>query len=131
VIPAGATVSLEITALKRSENVNDKIQMSFRPVSVSFGGNTYPISADVSYAQVDKVRNESTGKDVQKVATGAAVGAVLGRILGKSTKGTVIGGAVGAAAGAGTAAATANYEGCVPQSGKITVTLNNATQVHT
>ena len=130
VIPAGATAALEITQLKRSENANDKIEMSFRVKSISFGGHTYPVTATVSSAQVDRVKNEPTGKDVQKVATGAAVGAILGQILGKNTKSTVIGGAVGAAAGAGAAAATANYEGCVPTGGNITIALDNSVQVH-
>lgn len=131
VIPAGATATLEVTQLKRSENVNDKIVMGFRILSVSFGGHSYPVDGTVASAQVDRVKNQPTSKDVQKVATGAAVGAVVGQILGKSTKSTIIGGAVGAAAGAGAAAATANYEGCVPQGGRITVTLNNSLQVHT
>jgi len=130
VIPAGATATLEITALKRSENANDKIVMTFRPVSIAFGGHTYPIAATVASADIERVRNEPSKKDAQKVATGAAVGAVVGQILGKNTRSTVIGGAVGAAAGAGAAVATANYEGCIPSGGHITVTLSDATQVH-
>lgn len=131
VIPAGAKVALEITRLKRSENVNDKIEMDFRVKSVTFGGHTYPVTASVSSAAVDRVKNQPGSKDAQKVATGAAVGAVVGQILGHSTKSTVIGGAVGAAAGAGTAAATSNYEGCVPNGGNITIKLDNSVQVHT
>lgn len=130
VIPAGATVALEITQLKRSENMNDKIVVGFRVKSVTFGGHTYPVAASIASAQVDRVKNEPTGKDVQKVATGAAVGAIVGQILGHSTKSTVIGGAVGAAAGAGTAVATANYEGCVPSGGNITIALQEPVQVH-
>lgn len=130
VIPAGATAALEITELKRSENMQDKIQMGFRVKSITFGGHTYPVTATVSSAQVDRVKNQPGSKDVQKVATGAAVGAIVGQILGKSTKSTIIGGAVGAAAGAGTAAATANYEGCVPSGGNITIALDNSLQVH-
>lgn len=131
VIPAGASVQVEVTELKRSENANDNVVMGFRVVSVSFGGRTYPISATTSYAQVDKIRNQPSSKDAQKVATGAAIGAIAGQILGKNTKSTVIGGAVGAAAGAGAAAATANYEGCVPAGGRITVTLNSGVTVNT
>jgi hypothetical protein len=131
VIPAGATAALEITQLKRSENARDKIEMGFRVKSISFGGHTYPVTATVSSAQVDRVKNQPTSKDVQKVGTGAAVGAIVGQILGHSTKSTVIGGAVGAAAGAGAAAATANYEGCVPDGGNITIALDNSIQVHT
>ncbi|MEO7042451.1 MAG: hypothetical protein ABI035_09335 [Gemmatimonadaceae bacterium] len=129
-IPAGAKVALEITKLKRSENARDNIEMDFAVRSVTFGGHTYPLSASVASAQVDRVKNQPGSKDVQKVATGAAVGAIVGQILGHSTKSTVIGGAVGAAAGAGTAAATANYEGCVPSGGNISIKLDNSVQVH-
>ncbi len=129
VIPAGATATIEITELKRSENVNDNVVMGFRVVSVSFGGKTYPVSATTSYAQVNKVRNQPKSKDIQKVVGGAAIGAIAGQILGKSTKATVIGAAAGGAAGAGAAAATANYEGCVNSGGRITATLNSSTQV--
>ena len=71
-----------------------------------------------------KIRDEPKGKDVQKVAIGAAAGAIAGKILGKSTKGAVIGGAAGAAAGAGVAVATANYQGCINQGAKIVVKLD-------
>jgi hypothetical protein len=130
VIPAGATATIEVTELKRSENANDNVVMGFRVVSVNFGGHTYPISATTSYAQVAKVKNQPKGKDVQKVVGGAAIGAIAGQILGKSTKATVIGAAAGGAAGAAAAAATANYEGCVNPGGRITATLNSSTQVN-
>jgi hypothetical protein len=130
VIPAGATATVEVTELKRSENANDNVVMGFRVVSVNFGGHTYPVSATTSYADVSKVKNQPKSKDVQKVIGGAAIGAIAGQILGRSTKATVIGGAVGAAAGAGAAAATANYEGCVNSGSRITATLNSSTQVN-
>ncbi|MFI5256806.1 MAG: hypothetical protein ACHQRK_06035, partial [Gemmatimonadales bacterium] len=100
-IPAGATVSLEVTQLKRSENANDKIVMEFAVRSVSFGGHTYAVNGNVASADVERVRNEPKSKDVQKVVGGAVLGAIAGQILGKSTKSTVIGAAAGAAAGAG------------------------------
>jgi len=128
-IPSGATVTLEVTQLKRSENANDKIIMEFAVKSVSFGGKTYPVSGTVANADVERVRNQPKSKDVQKVATGAAIGAIAGQILGKNTKSTIIGAAAGAAAGAGTAAATANYEGCVPDGGSIAVNLTAPLQV--
>ena len=128
-IPSGATVTLEVTQLKRSENANDKIIMEFAVRSLSFGGRTYPVSGTVANADVERVRNQPKSKDVQKVATGAAIGAIAGQILGKNTKSTVIGAAAGAAAGAGAAAATANYEGCVPDGGSIAVNLTAPLQV--
>jgi hypothetical protein len=128
-IPAGATVTLEPTSLKRSENVNDKIVMEFAVRSVSFGGRSYPVSGSVADAQIDRVRNQPKDKDVQKVVGGAVLGAIAGQILGKNTKSTVVGAAAGAAAGAGAVAATSNYEGCIPDGGAISVTLNAPLQV--
>jgi hypothetical protein len=128
-IPAGATVHMTVTQLKRSENSNDNIIMEFAVNSVSFGGHTYPLDASVASANVSRVRDESRGKDVQKVATGAIIGAIAGKILGKSTKGAVIGGAAGAAAGAATASATANYQGCIDQGSSIVIRLNSPATV--
>jgi hypothetical protein len=129
VIPAGATVTLTVTQLKRSENVNDKIIMEFAVNSVTFNGRTYTLDAAVQSASIERVRNQPKSKDAQKVATGAVVGAIAGQILGKNTKSTVIGGAVGAAAGAAAAASTANYEGCVAQGGQIVVQLSSDAQI--
>jgi len=128
-IPAGADVTLEVTNLKRSENVNDKIVMEFAVKSVSFGGKTYPVSGTVASADVERVRNQPKSKDAQKVATGAVVGAIAGQIFGKSTKSTIIGAAAGAAAGGAVAGATSNYEGCVPEGGAIAVDLSAPLQV--
>jgi hypothetical protein len=129
VIPAGATATVEITELKRSENANDEIKMGFRVISVTFEGRTYPLDATTTYANVDRVRNQPKQKDVQKVVGGAAIGAIIGQVLGKDTKSTVIGAATGAAAGTAAAAATSNYEGCVPSGGRITVRLDSSAQV--
>lgn len=129
-IPAGSQVKLEVTSLKRSENANDNIVMGFRVVSVNVRGTSYPIDGTVSAASsIQKVRNESRGKDVQKVATGAVLGAIAGQVLGKNTKGTVIGAAAGAAAGTAAAAATANYEGCLPSGGALSVTTTSPAQI--
>lgn len=128
-IPAGATLNMTVTRLKRSENSNDPIVMEFAVNSVTFGGRTYPLDGVVTSAAVTRVRDESQAKDVQKVATGAVIGAIAGRIIGKSTKGTVIGGAAGAAAGAAAASATANYQGCIEAGGNIVVKLVSAATV--
>ena len=128
-IPSGATVNMTVTQLKRSENSNDPIVMNFAVNSVTFGGKTYPLDASVTSASIDRIRDESKGKDVQKVAVGAVAGAIAGKLIGKSTKGAVIGGAVGAAGGAAAAAATANYQGCIPSGGSIVVKLNSPATV--
>ena len=130
-IPAGATVTLEVTRLKRSENVNDKIVMEFAVKQVSFGGKSYNLDGSVTNVAVDRVRNQPKSADAKKVIGGAAIGAIAGQVIGKNTKSTVIGAAAGAAAGAGAAAATANYEGCVRAGANIVVTLNSPVTVTT
>ena len=122
-IPAGATVNMTVTALKRSENANDNIVMEFAVNSVSFGGRTYPIEASVASAAINRVKDQPGDKTAQKVGIGAVAGAIAGRIIGKSTKATVIGGAAGAAAGAAAAAATTNYQGCIDAGGSIVLKL--------
>ncbi|MBV9879504.1 MAG: hypothetical protein JO180_03365, partial [Gemmatirosa sp.] len=121
--------TIEITQLSRSENATDKIEMGFRLVSLTFGGHTYSVDATTQTAEVSRVRNEPASKDRQKVIGGAIAGAIAGQILGKNTKGTIIGAAAGAAAGAGAAAATANYEGCLNSGARVSVRLNDATQI--
>jgi hypothetical protein len=128
-IPAGATATVRVTELKRSENARDNVVVGLAVSSIRYGGKTYPVDANVSYAKVDKVRNSTKGNDAKKVIGGAIAGAIIGQAIGKDTKGTVIGGAAGAAAGTAAAAATANYEGCVPEGGRITITLNSPAQV--
>ena len=131
VIPAGATATVEVTSLRRSENANSPIVVGVAIRSVSFGGRTYAVSGTTSTAQVDRVRSSTTRDDVKKVATGAAIGAIAGQILGRDTRATVTGAAAGAAVGAGAAVATGNYEGCIPTGGNIVVSLDNSVQVHT
>ncbi len=125
-IPAGATAVIEVTSVKRSNNANDDILLEFVVRSIAFNGKTYPVNSTVTYAQVDKVRDASKSDDVKKVATGAVIGAIAGQIFGKKTKSTVIGAATGAAAGAVVAGVTANYDGCVPSGGRISLTLSEA-----
>ncbi|HMC56987.1 MAG TPA: hypothetical protein VKH19_17535 [Gemmatimonadaceae bacterium] len=129
VIPAGSKVTLTVTALKRSENVNDKIVMEFSVDAVEVNGKSYALAGNVTSAAVDRVRNQPKSADAKKVIGGAAIGAIAGQVLGKNTKSTVIGAAAGAAAGAATAAATANYEGCVRSGGNIVVTLTSPVTV--
>ena len=121
VIPAGSSAVVVITSLKRSQRANDNIEIGLRVESIMFNGKTYPVTSEVSYAQIERVRGESNaGSDAVK---GAAIGAVLGQILGHRTKSTIIGAAGGAAAGAAIGAANAKMDGCVPSGGRITVKL--------
>lgn len=122
-LPAGATVSIELTELKRSEDSKQNIVMGFRVVSITADGRTYTPDAEVVSASIDRVRSQDRGDDAKKVVGGAAAGAIIGQVLGRDRKGTLIGAAVGAAAGAAAASATSDYEGCVNAGAPVTVRL--------
>ncbi len=129
-IPAGATVVLEVTGLKRSENANDPINMSFAVRSVRVDGQNFPVQGVLaSQPSIERVRSTTRGDDAKKVAAGAVIGAIAGQVLGRDTKGTVIGAATGAAAGTAAAAATADYDGCLPSGGTIVVRLTESAPV--
>lgn len=128
-IPAGSNVAMQVADLERSSNATKAIQMTFSVQSVSIGGTSYPLSAQIDHVDVTKQRNASVGSDAAKVAGGAVIGAIIGQVIGHNTKGTVIGAATGAAAGTAVAMGTAAYEGCVPQGGKITIHLTDPAQV--
>ena len=122
-LPAGSTVSIEVTELKRSVDSKTNIVMGFRVVSITADGRTYTPDAEVVTASIDRVRSQDRGDDAKKVAGGAAAGAIIGQVLGRNTKGTLIGAAVGAAAGAAAASSTSDYEGCVNAGAPVTVRL--------
>lgn len=129
VIPAGATAVVQVTSVKRSENVNDPAQIGLVVQRISIDGKSYPVDATIASAQVDRVRESTRGNDAKKVVGGAVAGAILGQVLGKDTKSTVIGAATGAAAGTAVAMGTADYAGCIPQGGTIKIRLNSPTQI--
>lgn len=129
VIPAGATAVVEVVGLKKSENTNDPIVMTFRVASIQINGKNYPVTSEVTFAQVDRERSSSKSNDAKKVIGGAVVGAAIGQILGKDTKSTVIGAATGAAAGTAVAMGTADYNGCIPAGGRIAIKLNESARV--
>ena len=122
-LPAGSTVSIEVTELKRSEDSKTQIVMGFRVVSITANGRTYTPEAEVVTASIDRVRSQNKGDDAKKVVGGAAAGAIVGQVLGRDRKGTLIGAAVGAAAGAAAASSTSDYEGCVNAGSAIAVRL--------
>lgn len=122
VIPVGATAIVSITSLHRSTKSRENIELGLRVESISYAGTTYPVSSETTYAQIDRVR-ASNGNAARKVATGAAIGAVLGQILGHKTNSTIIGAGAGAAAGAVMANRDADYDGCIPVDGRITIRL--------
>jgi len=123
VIPAGATINGKITEVKPAPNPKTPGTLTLAVTSVTVGGNTYPIDANVdSLETVHKGRGVTTG-DAAKVGAGAAAGAILGRVIGGNSKGTIIGGVVGGIAGAGVATTTKDSDIVLPAGAHIIVRL--------
>ena len=123
VIPAGSIVTLNIEAIKWSENKNDKGTLRMSTQNVSIDGAKYPLVGTVSTpAFTYKHRGSSLG-DAAKVAGGAGAGAVVGGLIGKGT-GAVIGGVVGGAVGAQRMSQTKDNDIIVAPGTPITIMLN-------
>lgn len=125
VIPAGATMTLSIVQLARSENKDDSGKVVLAATSVSIDGKSYDIAGSSTEVERQlKGRGVQAG-DAAKVGVGAAAGAVLGRVLGGKKKGAVVGGVVGAAAGTAVAVNSADRDLIVPAGAKIVIALTN------
>lgn len=125
VIPAGSSVVLRVDEAVRSIHSRDTLKLTFSPVSLRIGEQSYDLAGHVSQtAPLEKVRVQTTGDQVKKVGAGALIGALAGQLLGKNTRSTVIGAGVGAAAGAAVAAGTTDYDGCVPATANLMVGLD-------
>jgi hypothetical protein len=126
IIPAGSSVVLKVDESTRSINSKDSLRLTFSAVSLRIGEQSYDLTGHVAQtAPLEKVRVQSTGDQAKKVGAGALIGALAGQLLGRNTRSTVMGGAVGAAAGAAVAAGTADYDGCVPTTMNLTVSLDS------
>ncbi len=126
VIPAGATVTMQITEIKPAENVDAQGTLVVRSVRVSVAGEDYPLHADIVGFTPELRGRGVTAGDAGKVAGGAAAGAVLGKIIGKKTSGAVVGGVVGAAVGTAIAVNTADRDVVVPAGSTFTLRLTAA-----
>lgn len=125
VIPEGSSVVLRVDEAVRSIHSRDTLKLTFSPVSLRIGEQSYDLAGRVSQTvPLEKVRVQTTGDQVKKVGAGALIGALAGQLLGKNTRSTVIGAGVGAAAGAAVAAGTTDYDGCVPATANLMVGLD-------
>ncbi|MFL5582731.1 MAG: hypothetical protein ACJ8AO_20395, partial [Gemmatimonadaceae bacterium] len=128
-IPAGSTLILEATQMRRSENARERPVIGFTVVSLIVGGVTYPVAGEVTQVQVESASSDGGGNAMKKVATGAAIGAIVGQIMGRNTRSTVAGAGAGAVAGGIAAVVTANFDGCVPSGGRVDVRITEPLQV--
>jgi hypothetical protein len=125
VIPAGAAVTLRVTAINESENKSDTTgTLTLQPTEVSINGMSHPLNASIERVSARLEGRKTGAGDIAKVGGGAAAGAVVGRVLGGSGKGAVIGGIIGGAVGAQRASETKDRDVVLPQGTAITMTLN-------
>ncbi len=122
-IPAGATVVLEVASVDRADPA-EASRISFRVRSIDVEGSAHPAEGSVATLGSLETVQSSGGNDRTKVVGGAVAGAVLGRILGGSTKATVIGAAAGAAAGSAVARGSRITDACLPEGSPLQLTLS-------
>jgi hypothetical protein len=123
IIPAGATVVLQVASVERADPIeNSRIQFHVRAIDVN--GQPQPAEGDIATLGPMEPVQTAGGNDRTKVVGGAVAGAVLGRILGKSTKATVIGAAAGAAAGTAAARRGQSGDACLPDGSALRLTLS-------
>jgi len=123
-IPAGAMVTLAVTAIAPAANKGETGTLLLAARSVEIGGTTYPLTARATFVQSElKSRGIGTG-EVAKTGAGAIAGGLIGRAIGGRT-GTVIGAVGGAAAGAAIADKTVDRDIVVVAGNSITLTLND------
>jgi hypothetical protein len=122
VIPKGATAVALVSSIQR-DKPRSATGIDIQIESITFNGHTYPLSSKVTATELDKVRSNSRGNDLARVAAGTVFGAGMGGVLGRNTRSTVIGAASGAAAGAVLASRSNTFNTCVPDGGRITAEL--------
>jgi hypothetical protein len=129
VIPAGATVVLEIASVDHADPI-EASQIHFRVRAIDLDGVARPAEGEVAtLGPMERVQS-SSGNERTKVIGGAVAGAVLGQIFGHSTKATVIGAAAGAAAGTAAARAGQATDACLPNGSPLQLTLTRDLAVH-
>lgn len=126
VIPAGSKVTLQVTAIKVSENKGDSTgTLTLKPTAVSINGNSQPLPASISGVKTSLQGRSTNAGDIAKVGAGTAVGAVVGRVIGGSTKGAIIGGIIGGAVGTQRAVETKDRDVVLPAGTQVTLTLDD------
>ena len=123
IIPAGATVVLEVTSVDHADPV-EASRIHFHVRAIDVDGKLYPAEGELTTLSQMETERMSGGSDRTKVVGGAVAGAVLGRIFGGGAKGTVIGAAAGAAAGTAAARRSQTSRSCLAAGSSLQLTLS-------
>jgi len=127
-IPAGATVRGRVTAVQPpSDDRPAVLKLDFDQIEAF--GETYPLDATLTRADIETGSDSSTGEDVAKVGVGAAAGAVLGRVIGGDATGTLVGAAVGAAAGTAIVLSNKDEVATMEEGSVMTIRLDDSLRI--
>ena len=118
VLPAGSTVSGQVTSADASARVRGRAQVAFRFNTLTTGGTKY----DIQTAGLSREAPATKGEDATKIGIGAGVGAAVGGLLGGKS-GAAKGAAVGGGAGTGVVLATKGQEMRLAPGADVTTTL--------
>ena len=118
VLPAGSTVSGQVTSAEASGRVKGRAQVAFRFNTLTAGGTKY----DIQTAGLSREAPATKGEDATKIGIGAGVGAAVGGLLGGKS-GAAKGAAVGGGAGTGVVLATKGQEMRLAPGADVTTTL--------
>jgi hypothetical protein len=122
VVPAGAVVSGRINALDDSDDPTDRALIQLQFDRLSFNGRNYNFAANVTNVATVEQRDRTTGKIVQRAATGAAVGAAIGAVIkGPDLENILKGAAIGAAAGSVLSLGLGDVEHVIPAGTRMTI----------
>ena len=105
VVPAGASVSGNVTSVEDAGRVKGRGQVAFRFTTLRTGREQYQMRSTLVSREADATKSE----DATKIGIGAGAGAAIGGILG-GKKGAAQGAAVGGGAGTGLVLATKGKE---------------------
>jgi hypothetical protein len=118
VLPAGSTVSGQVTSAEGSGRVKGRAEVAFRFNALTASGEKY----DMQTAAISRVASATKGEDATKIGIGAGAGAAIGGLLGGKS-GAAKGAAVGGGAGTGVVLATKGQELRLAPGDDVTTTL--------
>jgi hypothetical protein len=105
VLPAGSTVSGQVTSADASARVKGRAEVAFRFNTLTTGGQRY----DIETVAISRIASATKGEDATKIGIGAGAGAIIGGLVGGKS-GAAKGAVVGGGAGTGVVLATKGRE---------------------
>ncbi|MEE9206964.1 MAG: hypothetical protein V3U67_01120 [Gemmatimonadota bacterium] len=123
-IPAGAKIRGEITAVQVSGSSGEAAVLNVAFDEISFDGMTYPLDATITRVEPTTEGRSSTGGKAAKIGGGAVVGGILGRVIGGNKTGTIIGAVIGGAAGTAIALGNEDVDAVLAQGSPMDIETN-------